>query len=218
MKKLDIVAYEYIKEKILNNEYKAKQIISEKDLAKDLNISKTPVKIALENLKKENFVIINPRKSVCIKEVDLKLIKDVFQIRSIIEPLLVELTISYLPEGELKLHLINFRSKFEKMSKKTTVKTEDFDKLYDSYRYFFAKNCGNLFLSQKMELVYDHLHRIRKILHGTKYRRLEAVEEHIEIINKILNKNDIKIIKDLCSKHIEAAQISFFKNINMINL
>lgn len=93
--KLDILAYEYIKDKILNNEFKAKDTISEKQIAEELSISKTPVKEALSQLENENFVIINPRKSVSVTEVDLKLIRDVFQVRSRIEPLLVELTIFF---------------------------------------------------------------------------------------------------------------------------
>lgn len=217
--KLDTLAYEYIKGKILNNEFKAKDIISEKEIAEELSISKTPVKEALSQLESENFVIINPRKSVSVTEVDLKLIKDVFQVRSRIEPLLVELTIFFLNKDELKTALLEFKKRFEKMGKKEKVSGAEFDKLYDGYRYFFAGNCGNLFFTRQMNLVYDHLHRIRKVLYGENNRRLEAIEEHISIIDLILNENPpIKIIRELCEKHVEAAQMDFFKNLNNLNI
>ena len=87
---LRILAYNYIKDKILNNEYTSNQIISEKMISDELSISKTPVKEAFLYMESENFLIINPRKSVSVREVDLKLIKDVFQVRSRIEPLIVE--------------------------------------------------------------------------------------------------------------------------------
>ena len=117
-KNLDTLAYEYIKNKILNNEYKGKELIYEKEIAEELSISKTPVKEALSRLENEKFVIINPRKSVSVTEINLKLIKDVFQVRSKIEPLLVELTTLSLEKDELKKSLLDFKKSFEKLGKK----------------------------------------------------------------------------------------------------
>ena len=217
-KKLKSMAYEYIKSKILDDIYKGKQIISEKDIAAELSVSKTPVKEALYRLEEENFVIISPRKSVTVSEVNLKLIRDVFQVRTRIEPLLVELTIAFMDKEELRSALLNFRGRFEKLVKKGTVSGDEFDELYDGYRYFFAENCGNFFFSKQMLLVYDHLHRIRKVLYGKKNRRLEALKEHVNIINLILEEASIEDVKKLCEQHIEAAQIDFFKNLNNLNI
>ena len=204
-KNLDTLAYEYIKNKILNNEYKGKELIYEKEIAEELSISKTPVKEALSRLENEKFVIINPRKSVSVTEINLKLIKDVFQVRSKIEPLLVELTTLSLEKDELKKSLLDFK--------------KSFDKVYDGYRYFFAANCGNYFFSRQMTLVYDHLHRIRRVLYGINNRRLEAIDEHINIIDLILSEYPpLKIIRELCEKHVEAAQMDFFKNLNNLNI
>jgi transcriptional regulator, gntR family len=218
-KNLDTLAYEYIKNKILNNEYKGKELIYEKEIAEELSISKTPVKDALSRLENEKFVIINPRKSVSVTEINLKLIKDVFQVRSKIEPLLVELTTLSLEKDELKKSLLDFKKSFEKLGKKEKVSGVEFDKVYDGYRYFFAANCGNYFFSRQMTLVYDHLHRIRRVLYGINNRRLEAIDEHINIIDLILSEYPpLKIIRELCEKHVEAAQMDFFKNLNNLNI
>jgi DNA-binding GntR family transcriptional regulator len=108
---LRILAYNYIKKKILNNEYISNEIISEKKISDELSVSKTPVKEALLYLANENFVVINPKKSISVREVDLKLIKDIFQVRSRIEPLLVELTINSINREELTKALTDFRQK-----------------------------------------------------------------------------------------------------------
>ncbi len=215
---LRVLAYNYIKDKILNNEYTSNQIISEKMISDELSISKTPVKEAFLYLESENFVVINPRKSVSVREVDLKLIKDIFQVRVRIEPLIVELTINSMNKEKLTKSLLDFKKKFTKMSGMKNVDNNEFDKLYDSYRYFFADNCGNLFFSEQMNLVYDHLHRIRKVLYGNAARRLEALEEHIYIINCILDNSAIEFVKELCEKHIEEAQMDFFKNLDNLNI
>lgn len=215
---LRILAYNYIKEKILNNEYTSKQIISEKKISDELSISKTPVKEAFLYLESENFLVVNRRKSVFVKEVDLKLIKDVFQIRARIEPLLVELTINSMNKEELTESLLEFKKKFKKMADVKNVNNDEFDKLYDSYRHFFADNCANYFFSSQMNIVYDHLHRIRKVLYGNAVRRLKALEEHIYIIDCILEDRPVELIKELCEKHIEEAQMDFFKNLDNLNI
>lgn len=217
-KDLRVLAYNYIKEKILNNKYTSNQIISEKMIADELSISKTPVKEAFLYLENENFLVINPRKSVSIREVDLKLIKDIFQIRSRIEPVIVELTINSMDKEKLTTALLDFKNEFTKMSELKNVDNNDFDKLYDSYRYFFADNCGNLFFSAQMNLIYDHLHRIRKVLYGNAVRRLEALNEHIYIIDCILNNSSVEFIRELCEKHIDAAQMDFFRNLDNLNI
>ena len=152
-------------------------------------------------------------------EIDLKLIKDVFQVRSKIEPLLVELTVLSLDKNILKKSLLGFKKDFYELEKKERVSGIEFDKVYDGYRYFFAANCGNFFFSKQMTLVYDHLHRIRRVLYGINNRRLEAIEEHIKIINLILQEEPpIELIRGLCEKHVEAAQMDFFKNLNNLNI
>lgn len=217
-KKLNILAYEYIKNRIVNNEYKVNQILSEKLISEKLKISRTPVKEALSRLENESFVVINPRKSVSVTEVNLKIIKDIFQVRSKIEPLLVELTLSFMNRKDLEKSLLEFRKKFKEMSEKAEVSGAEFDSLYDSYRVFFAHNCGNFFFTKQMCLVYEHLHRIRKVLYGDERRRLEALNEHIEIIDAILNNSSFDIIKDMCDRHIEEAQIDFFRNLSNLHI
>ena len=216
---LRVLAYNYIKEKILNNEYISKQVISEKQIADELSISKTPVKEALLYLENENFIQIYPRKSIAVKEVDLKLIKDVFQVRTRLEPLLVELTLNSIDELFLINSLSEFRNRFKELSITSKIDNDKFDLLYDDFRHFFADNCGNLFLSTQMNIVYDHLHRIRKVLYGNTSRRLQAIDEHIRIIDLILDHNTpFLIIKELCEKHIEEAQLDFFKNLDNLNI
>ena len=131
-KNLDTLAYEYIKNKILNNEYKGKELIYEKEIAEELSISKTPVKEALSRLENEKFVIINPRKSVSVTEINLKLIKDVFQVRSKIEPLLVELTTLSLEKDELKKSLLDFKKSFENPF---SITNHFFKEFYFSYKF-----------------------------------------------------------------------------------
>lgn len=217
-KELRFSTYKYIKNKILNNEYKPNQLLNDKEISDLLSISKTLVKEAFFSLENENFLIINSRKSVLVKEVDLKLIKDVFQVRFRVEPVLVELTLNNCDKSYLNNSLLKFKADFEKLFFLKKIDTEEFDLIYDNYRHFFANNCGNLFFVKQMNLVYEHLHRIRKVLYGNKTRRYKAVDEHILIIDSIIKDKPVEDIIELCRQHIEAAQTDFFKNLDNINI
>lgn len=207
------LAYNYIKEKILNNVYESLFILDERTLAKELNMSTTPIKIALKELKKEGFVVIRPRKKTYVKPIDLKVIKDMFQIRSIIEYDLIELTIKSREPSKLVAELLEFRDKF------TKLKSEDgFDEVYDSFRKYFCYNCNNNFIKKQMNLAYDHMHRVRRTLFKKTPRRNDAIEEQIKIINYILKYKNGPNLKKLVENHINKAKNEFFNNLNNLNL
>lgn len=204
----DNLAYTYIKNKIINNEYKSEDILDEKIIAKTLKLSTTPIKNALKRLEKEQFIVIKPRKKTYVKKIDLKLIKDLFQMRIKLEYLLVDLTIENMKPELLKSNLKKFQKDFEKL------KTNDgFDEIYNNFRNFFVINCGNMFLIQQMLVVYDHLFRLRKTLFRKTPRREDAILEQLDIIEHILTYNNSSRLKDKVNNHIKNAQIEFFNNL-----
>ena len=69
-----------------------------------------------------------------------------------------------------------------------------------------------------MNVVYDHLHRIRRSLYKEDHRRLEGIGESIEIIDSIINESPIEITRSLSVKHIENAQSDFFSNLDNLKI
>lgn len=215
---MKLEAYNYLKEKIINNKISPNDNLNERSIAKELNMSTTPVKEALLRLELENHIQIFPRRGVYVKEVNLKLIKDIFQARMKLEPVLVELTVQSLERKLLLKNVNEIKKDFLNISKIKNLDTETFDRVYESFRYFFTNNCNNLYLTNQMNVVYDHLHRIRKSLYKDDHRRLEGIGESIEIIDAIINEQTLEEIKQLCEKHIENAQSDFFANLDNLKI
>ena len=212
------MTYDYLKEMIINNKIPASENLNERTIAKELNISTTPVKEALLRLELENHIQIFPRRGIYIKEVNLKLIKDVFQARMKLEPVLIELTIQSMEKKLLLKNLLNLKKDFTDISRVLYLDVDIFDKVYESFRYFFTNNCNNLYLTKQMNVVYDHLHRIRRSLYKEDHRRLEGIGESIEIIDSIINESPIEITRSLSVKHIENAQSDFFSNLDNLKI
>jgi DNA-binding GntR family transcriptional regulator len=95
-------AYDIIKQKILRCEYKPGQLISEKEIVEELNISRTPIREALNKLNGEGLLNIIPKKGIQISDLSIKKLKEIFEIRHLLEPLSVKLAIKNIQEKDIE--------------------------------------------------------------------------------------------------------------------
>ena len=194
------MAYEFIKHKIINCEMKPGSDISEEELVRALGSSRTPVREALMSLKQEGFVNIFPRKGSFVTEVTLKEIQDIFEIRVIIETQVAKMICGSISEKEL----ISFRNKFEQLDESGYYHTaKDYFELDLEFHKRIVKSTENSYLIEFMNKIYDKDYRIRVITTTLlKDEKKRNKEEHINIINSILEKDEEKIQESFVN-HIE---------------
>lgn len=210
--------FEELKAKIINNELKSNEIINERSIADSFGTSTTPVKEALFYLEYYNFITIKPRKKIFVNEIDLKTIKDTFQLRLKLEPIIIDLTVKTRTRSFLEKSLLKFKNNFTELLELSEINETLFYKYNDEFHLFFTNNCGNHFFTNQMNLVYENLTRIRKILHHGIPKRKENIEEHIKLLDLILNNEPYEKIYSYSIKHIEDEQADFFKDINYFKL
>src|SRR5262249_10233052 len=78
-------AYERIKSRLLNNDYPPGSFLSERQLAGNLGMSKTPVKAALDRLEAEGFITVSPQQGSVVRELPVQEIADQYEIRAALE-------------------------------------------------------------------------------------------------------------------------------------
>ncbi|HMO83767.1 MAG TPA: GntR family transcriptional regulator, partial [Lacipirellulaceae bacterium] len=78
-------AYLKIKHMILSGESAPGSSLSERQLADRLEMSKTPIRMALERLDSEGLVAISPQQGVFVRELSIHEILDLFEIRLVLE-------------------------------------------------------------------------------------------------------------------------------------
>lgn len=84
------IAYEYLKNKIVTWEIPPMSDISEEQLQKELDISRTPIREAILRLEKDGFVYLYPRKGTIVAEVSRDLVEEIYQVRLLLEPFIAE--------------------------------------------------------------------------------------------------------------------------------
>ena len=92
--------YEYIKEAIVQGVYKSGDRIIERELADQLNVSRTPIREALFRLESQGFVKTVPRKGVVVSKLSPDEAVEIFMILSAIESLTMKLAAQRASEAE----------------------------------------------------------------------------------------------------------------------
>lgn len=204
-------AYDFLKEMILSGQLKNNEIYSETKIAKDIGISRTPMRDALQHLSQEGFIDILPSKGFRIHKFTEKEIIEIFQIRSAIEGYATFLLTknSNTDQGIKTIdNLKNILKLQENIvnTSKDLIEFAEYDTLFHTTIVSFAENTAfnNMFD--------NYMYRIKKLAIDSLSHdgRLEdTLKEHYDILNCICEKN-IQNIYDITLHHMEAP-----KNLNL---
>lgn len=201
------IVYQKIKSAILNEMYEPNQILNERKLAEEFQISRTPVREALKILEGEGWVKIIPWKGAIVNQITQKEIDEIFQIRLIIEPAIIELLQNKI-DYKKRIYLDRLYENQKKAESKKEFVLAD-----RVFHMTFVEWTENL---QLIEMVKDLNDRIYMVGHKAinskdSKREKESLEEHYKIIQALKN-NDIMLAKNFMIAHI----IETKNNINQI--
>ncbi|WP_024346030.1 GntR family transcriptional regulator [Lacrimispora indolis] len=91
---LQFQAYHTIKEQILSKSLDSEVLYSETRLAKELGISRTPLREALQYLSQEGYITIIPSRGFKIRRLDKETMKESIEVRCAIEGFCVHLAVA----------------------------------------------------------------------------------------------------------------------------
>ena len=103
--------------------------------------------------------------------------------------------------------LVSLKEKFLDFSNKNSLAPEEkkeLDTLDNELHLLILRNCNNNFIIKMMENVYEHNMRIRNISSQPPIRRFDAIKEHINIIESILNDNLQNATEELKNHNLKA--------------
>ena len=108
--------YSILKKEIIKGSFKPGFKMLEAKIAEQMGISRTPVREALRELAAEGFVILNPNQGVTVRKNSPECIKEILQIRSVLDGLAARLAVYFITEKEIK-ELENYNTKNGNLSK-----------------------------------------------------------------------------------------------------
>jgi DNA-binding GntR family transcriptional regulator len=187
MKNKKTAVYEKIKKGIINGAFAPGLPINENDFARDLDVSKTPVREALRQLEREGLVENIPGRGSGVTHITFQDIREIFEVREIIECGAAKRAALMRDEEEVRAK----RKELEQYSKKWTEARELNWGPVEDIHLFIVTRIGNQKLIDTYLGLLDHIKRIRQHFGGrfTRQRFSVMVDEHLEILDAIIEGN-----------------------------
>ena len=100
---LKLQAYQYLKTKILNCEYRPNEFLNEQKLCAEMgNISRTPMRDALGRLEQEGLITILPKKGLMVSGITEDDVHSMFEMRLLVEPYALRTYGADIPKEKLE--------------------------------------------------------------------------------------------------------------------
>ena len=191
------VVFKTLRQGILTGELKPGERLMEIHLANKLGVSRTPIREAIRKLELEGLVTMIPRRGAEVAQITEKSMKDVLEVRKVLDNLSVELACERITEEE-KEQLQNACMDFE-----DAVKTGDFSMIAKTdvaFHDIIVAATRNIRLSQMVNNLAEQMYRYRfeYIKDSSQHGRL--VQEHEEICRGIIQGDKEKLLQPL--RHI----------------
>lgn len=202
-KSLNEIVYEGIRKAIINGSIPVGERIKEKELAERMNISRTPIREALQHLEKEELVQYIPKFGMIVKKISIKDAKEIYQIRKALDAVAA-------------IHAMNRMTteEFDEM-KRLLVKTEELNhsnqnveevihlfSVFNDMLYQFSDMPRLTLIVTKLR---EYLMRFRDISLKTEDRRNKALKEHWMIYRGMYNKDEEQI-KLIVNEHLSYSE------------
>jgi len=187
MKNKKTAVYEKIKESIIDGALAPGLPIYENGFARDLNVSKTPLREALRQLEREGLVENVPGRGSAITHITFQDIRDIFEVREIIECGAAKRAALMRDEKEVRVK----KKELDQYSQKwSEIKELNWGPVEDIH-LFVIGIIGNQKLVDTYLGLLDHIKRMRKHFGGrfTRQRFDKMVAEHLEILDAIIEGN-----------------------------
>lgn len=178
-------AYHNIKNQIINGELCPDQTVVEDQLAKELEISKTPLREALQRLEIEDLVIRQPNGRLKVAPITVQEVGELFHVRSNLEAIIAKQAAENATPEEIE-RLKEFCGGIAE-----AAKHNDREQILHTGSVFhnhLYKMSGNKTVVNILGMLNGHIARYRRLIpHGDIMLDEKEVEEHYKILNHIIN-------------------------------
>lgn len=179
-------AYDYIKHGIIEFELMPGSRINEVELAAALDMSRAPVREALNRLVDGGFVTFLPGKGFFCRRLTLSDIADLYEVRFDLETAAVRKACGKHDDPAVA-ELADFWDSIAERQQSMTI--DELIAADEEFHMRIARIAGNAEREKLLQNIYERIRFIRRIHIETEPRRTEFVREHVRLVEAI-RRND----------------------------
>lgn len=193
------VVFNTLRQAILRGELKPGERLMEIQLANKLGVSRTPIREAIRKLELEGLVITIPRKGAEVAEITEKSLRDVLEVRRVLEELAVSLACDRMGEEEIGKLRWAAREFKKTLSYNDVTKVAEADVAFHDIIYHAT---GNERLVQMLFNLREQMYRYRVEYLKRKESHPRLLAEHDQIVEMISKRDKAAATKAVCA-HID---------------
>lgn len=215
-KSLQEQTYLAIRNSILSGEISPGERLIETQLAKKLQVSRTPVREAIKQLQRETLAIADNNGAIRVTTISVVDAEQLYDCRLALEVLAVTEVCKQATAAQIQ-NIELWVKKAEELSEQALTKDKISQMLEIDYQFHLAivEASGNKWLVYLLDRVFDKMKLLR--LQTTQYnpRVLEIRTEHRQVYDAISERNTKKA-SDLISQHLRASKERVAKELKNI--
>jgi DNA-binding GntR family transcriptional regulator len=191
-------AYQAIKQAILSLKLEPGSLLLEDKLAEQLNISKTPVRQALQQLEGDGLVTRIPYKGTYVTQVTEQDIREIVELKAELEAMAGRLALPSLTPSDLTKAECFLRASDVALMEGDLAQASEQGKLF--HRFIFEHG-SNQRLLEMLNMLDDHMQRLRLMAARTNERMKKSNHEHHLILDAI-RRGKIQDVEDAFHVHL----------------
>lgn len=194
--------HDYLREAIIKNELRPRNIIREKDIAAVFNSSTTPVREAIKRLASEGFVEVHPYRHAIVSEITHKEYEEISETMYVLDSFAHKVIIHELTDKDHR----ELREMTLELEKYCTIDTlEKYLKINADIHIYVWEFLKNEFLYSTIRQAFDKfLHSHRHILYAQWMRSDSSLKKSLRVHKKMteaLIARDTSHISSIIKKH-----------------
>jgi len=196
-------SYNTLKAKILNLELEPGTKISEKEIADELKVSRTPVREAFMKLAQEDLLDIIPQSGTIVSRINLDSVEEGRFIREIVEKEIVKQACEHFSEDSL------FRLESNLAMQQLCIGQNNFFRIFEldeQFHQILFHGCGKIRTWEILQLLNSHFNRLRLLRLSRDSNWETIISQHKEIFQLIVNK-DAEKASEVMANHLQLVVI-----------
>jgi DNA-binding GntR family transcriptional regulator len=179
-------AYDYIKDRIISQEFPPASPVDTKQLMKQLEVGKTPLREALQRLAFEKLIVISPRRGTFVSDISIIQLQQAFDARLLVERYTARVAATTMTEEQIAALRDLFKGTDEIASRSDYMESISVDQ---RFHYLIAEASHNEylrdFLSMLLPVTMRFWHYVHSLAKNSGAKIREAHRRHFPVIEAL---------------------------------
>ena len=187
--------YNILRERIVGLYYKPGEPLNERTLAREFQVSRTPVREAFIRLSSENLVTIVPHSGARVSDINLRDLQNLIELREILERGIGRLAAQNITEEQIHI-LEQLLKKASQVINGTISEQIDYDM---QFHKIIKQASQNHYLEEYLSIVQNQFFRIQRLIS----HKPELIFTHLPQYLQVLKNRDTDRMGQLMVEHVE---------------